>query len=219
MRNMLRKGDKLRPEYASFDYNSLDSSQQMWIKLLGVYPKYRTRVELYFEDCKISSDMKLLFVEQHSMKLGDRIFYDLEGRRQKWIDGLEMAPYIGGIFGLVYFIGFAIKAPLSSKLYKESLYSLMMGMATAGTIPLYYRYHYTKTVNSIYNQLVERFEMYPHLEVPDSGDSIKNFGMNKWNDTWFEGEDDIELDETINPFEGNVEVVKVLEKAEFYDAI
>ena len=81
MRNMLKKGDALRPEYASFDYEKLDSSQQRWIKLLGVYPKYRTRVEKYFEDCKVSSDMKQLFIEQHSMKLGDRVFYDLESRR------------------------------------------------------------------------------------------------------------------------------------------
>ena len=59
----------------------------MWIKLLSVYPRYRKRVERYFEDCRISSDMKILYVEQHSMKLGDRVFYDLEGRRQKWLDG------------------------------------------------------------------------------------------------------------------------------------
>lgn len=109
--------------------------------------------------------------------------------------------------------------PLSSKLYKESFYSLFLGMATAGIVPLYYRRIYTKTVDSIYVQLKDRFEKYPHLNKPDSDDSVKNFGLNKWNDTWFEGEEDIESDEHINPMEGNEQVVKVLQKAEFYDAI
>jgi Na+/melibiose symporter-like transporter len=120
-------------------------------------------VEKHFEDCKVGSDMKLLFIEQHSMKLGDRVFYALESKRQKYLSGMEMLPYLGSAIGFCFFIGFALWTPLHSKLYKESLYSLGMGMAVAAQVPIYYRRDYIRTVESVYDQLIARFEMYPHL--------------------------------------------------------
>ena len=151
MRNMLKKGDALRPEYDNFDYAELDSSQLAWIRRLGFYTKYRDRVEKHFEDCKVSSDMKLLFIEQHSMKLGDRVFYTLEGKKQKMKGGFEMLPYLGPAIGIFFFVGFAYWTPLSSKLYKETFYSLVMGTAVAIQVPLYYRRDYIRCVESIYD--------------------------------------------------------------------
>ena len=37
MRNMLRKGDDLRPEYKKFEYEGLDSTQQFWINRLTLF--------------------------------------------------------------------------------------------------------------------------------------------------------------------------------------
>ena len=61
-----------------------------------------------------------------------------------------MVPYVGAGFAFIYFIGFAVMTPLSSKLYKETFYALGMGMATAGLYPLYYRRLYLQTIDSIY---------------------------------------------------------------------
>ena len=92
-----------------------------------------------FKESKVSSDMKLLFIEQHSMKLGDRVFYTLEAKRQIYLQTLESTPYAGAMFSLGFFILYALKTPIASKLYKEALYSVCFGMATAAQIPLYYR--------------------------------------------------------------------------------
>ena len=54
-------------------------------------------------------------------------------------------------FALVYFVGFVLKSPLSSKLYKETAYSLLLGGLTASIYPLYYRRIYLKTIDSIYD--------------------------------------------------------------------
>jgi hypothetical protein len=59
---------------------------------------------------------------------------------------------------------------------------------------MYHRRDYNRTVEQIYDQLVARFEMYPHLNKPDSEDGVKNFGLTRWNDSMFESEEDIELD-------------------------
>ena len=48
MREMLKKGDALRPEYADFDYDALDSSQLRWISHLSWFTKFRVRVESHF---------------------------------------------------------------------------------------------------------------------------------------------------------------------------
>lgn len=81
MRDMLKKGDALRPKYDEFDFESLDSSQKKWLSRLAWFTKSRAWVERYFRETKVSNEMKLLYVEQHSMKLGDSIFYTIESRR------------------------------------------------------------------------------------------------------------------------------------------
>ena len=75
--------------------------------------------------------MKILFIEQHSMKLGDRVFYTLESKRQRYLQTLEATPYFGGAFALCFLCVFAIKTPITSKLYKEAGYSIGLGMTFA----------------------------------------------------------------------------------------
>lgn len=176
-------------------------------------------MERYFADCNVSGDMKVLFIEQHSMKLGDSIFYDLESKRQKYLGGMESLPYLGSVFGLMFFIGFAYVTPLSSKLYKESAMSLVLGMGLAAQYPFYYRREYLKQVGLIYDRLNVVFEKHPHLKKPDSEDAVKNFGFTRWNDEMFEGEEDMELDDSLNPFEGTAEDEKEMTKQEFMDGL
>ena len=78
MREMLKKGDAMLPKYANFNYEELDSSQIGWINRLTWFTRMRPRIETYFRESKVSNDLKLLFIEQHSMKLGDRVFYEIE---------------------------------------------------------------------------------------------------------------------------------------------
>ena len=57
------------------------AAKRKHFKRLTFFSRHRQRIIGYFQDVKVSSDMKILFVEQHSMKLGDRTFYHIEGER------------------------------------------------------------------------------------------------------------------------------------------
>lgn len=81
MREMLKKGDKMRPMYKDIDYSKFDSQQITWLNRLSYFTKFRNMIELYFRETKVSHEMKLLFIEQHSIKLGDRVFYEIESKR------------------------------------------------------------------------------------------------------------------------------------------
>jgi hypothetical protein len=48
MREMLKKGDNLRPKYEDFDFDGLDSTQQAWLHRLTKFTRFRNRVENYF---------------------------------------------------------------------------------------------------------------------------------------------------------------------------
>jgi hypothetical protein len=63
MREMLKKGDALRPQYDGFKFDELDSTQIAWLNRLSKFTRFRTRVEAYFQEVKLSSEMKLLFIE------------------------------------------------------------------------------------------------------------------------------------------------------------
>ncbi len=41
MRDMLAKGDVLRPAYKDFDYSNLDQSQHDWMRRLSIFTQYR----------------------------------------------------------------------------------------------------------------------------------------------------------------------------------
>lgn len=146
--------------------------------------------------------MKLLFIEQHSMKLGDAVFYTIEGRRQTYLQSVEALPVFGGIIGMFFFVGFAYRRPLSSKLYKEAVQSFFLGCACASVYPLYNRKLYLEGVSDAYDMLKLRFRKYPQMEQPDSENAMKNFGYSKWNDDMVEDENDLDMLE-VSLFEGD----------------
>ena len=81
MEKMLQKGDDLRPRYDNFDFDKLDSQQLFWLKRLSLFSAYRKNIENRFKEVRVSTEMKVLFVEQHSMKLRQDVFYDIEAKR------------------------------------------------------------------------------------------------------------------------------------------
>jgi hypothetical protein len=78
---MLAKGDNLREKYAGFDFSKLDNTQLTHINRLTFFSKHRERILRKFNGTTINADVKIAFLDQHSMKLGNRIFYDLESKR------------------------------------------------------------------------------------------------------------------------------------------
>lgn len=88
----------------------------------------------------------------------------------------------GGMIGLGVFFIYAIRTPLTSKLYKEALYSLLIGTGLAAQLPLYNRRQYIDSVGFAYDKLKARFAQFPDDNVPDSENINKNFGYSKWND-------------------------------------
>ena len=139
------------------------------------------------------------------MKLGSATFANLSGRKFDYVDSLEAWPYIGGFSAIFFFIGFALKAPMSSKLYKESFYSLGLGMLLGSAYPYYYRNVYMTLVDDVYHKLKRRFEMNPQLAVVDNEQDVnKNFGISKWSDSNVEDEEDVAfLNDNDNIFERN----------------
>ena len=121
---------------------------------------------------------------------------------------MESWPYVGGVFAFVYFIGFALRTPMHSKLVKESGMSLMMGMATAAFYPWYYKRIYDTNVHTVYNDLRKAIKLNPKLAKPDDDTAInKNFGPSKWNtaESGMESDDEIEEDNATGFYEGDPE--------------
>jgi len=96
---------------------------------------------------------------------------------------VQAIPYLGAVFGFGFFIIYAIKTPLTSNLYKETVYSMAMGLGLAACVPIYYRKAYLHRVGEAYDVLKARFEKFPEQAVPDSDNAIKNFGDTRWNDS------------------------------------
>jgi hypothetical protein len=115
---------------------------------------------------------------------------------------LQSTPTFGALIGMVFFIGFACFTPLTSRLYKEAMYSFALGCSVAGVHPLYTRKLYMDSVADAYDMLKIKFNKYPHLEVPDNENVVKNFGFSQWNDADVEDEDDI-MAKKISIFDGD----------------
>ena len=81
LHRMLAKGDQLKYKYKDFDYSQLDSSQHSILKQLSFFSRHRERIARKFNGTKITSDVKIIFLDQHSMKLGNSVFYNLEAKR------------------------------------------------------------------------------------------------------------------------------------------
>jgi hypothetical protein len=144
---------------------------------MTIFTRYRHRVEKKFEPSAVTSDLKVMFLDQHSMKLGNGIFYTIEAKRQHMKHSMEDLPYMGVGFAFLYFFAFAYVTPISRKLYKEAGFSVVLGMITAYPRFWYYRKEYLKEVDVQYWALKKKFAEHPELEVPDSDDANKNFGM------------------------------------------
>jgi hypothetical protein len=162
--------------------------------------------------------MKLLYIEQHSMKLGDSIFYTIESRRQKYLSAIQSVPMFGAMLGTCFFIGFAIYKPITSKLYKEILQSFLLGCMISAAHPLYLKMKYMEAVSDAYGMLKNRFKKFPHLEVPDTEHVQKNFGLSKWNNEEVDDDEDIALTK-IGLFEGDENSHRNEIKAQIYDMI
>lgn len=96
LQKMLEKGDQIRSHYKDFDYDSLDSTQLKYLNKLTFFSKHRNRIIKKFNGTHISTDVKIQFLDQHSMKLGNSVFYHLESKRQDWIASYELWPYLTG---------------------------------------------------------------------------------------------------------------------------
>ena len=156
------------------------------------------------------------------MKLGNAVFYTMEGSRQKYSYALEAFPYLGGALALGYFFGFALIVPLHSNLLRESGMSLILGMATAYLYPHYYKRIYMTNVCTVYDDLRKAIRLNPALAKPDSDKDInKNFGPNKWNsnDSGFDDEDTIDMDDHVSVFDGTVADERKANIARIYEGI
>lgn len=160
--------------------------------------------------------MKLLFVEQHSMKLGDSVFYNIEMHRQHYLKSFEALPMWGGFVGIGIFIMYAYKMPLSSNLYMEAFKSLIFGTAIASSYPAYMRTKYLDAVTEAYDHLKQRFDVNPEQNVPDSDGVAKNFGMSRWNTEDVDSEEDLMADDAMGFFDGKPDDDKKEMKARFY---
>eukprot|EP00347_Sterkiella_histriomuscorum_P004481 403360302 len=105
---MLAKGDALRDHYNGFDFSQLDSSQQSVLRKLSFFSRNRERIVNKFNSTKIGYDVKIAFLDQHSMKLGNRIFYDLESKRQDYVTSFDIMPVSTFILGACFFAFFAV---------------------------------------------------------------------------------------------------------------
>lgn len=138
------------------------------------------------------------------MKLGDHVFYDIEGSRQDYNMAMEGVPYIGAFVGFWIFLLFAKFSPISSNLYKETLISGILGCSLATFYPAYQKTIYMNKVSVAYDRLKAKFEKYPHLDQPDPENVMKNFGPSRWNNEEIEDIEDLEESKT-SVFAGNID--------------
>ena len=93
-------------------------------------------------------------------------------------------------------MGFAVKRPMTSKLYKELGYSILMGAGVSYTYIHYYKRIYLRHVDELYDELKHRFANNPMLaSMREDEQIIKNFGFSKWADRDDEDPDEEEARE------------------------
>ena len=104
-----------------------------------------------------------MFLDQHSMKIGSVIFYNLEHSRQEYIRSAEFHPLLAFIFSGFIFVRMAKRAPMHHKLYKELLMSVSIGTALGSFYPYYYWRKYLDVVDESYSLVKTKFEANPKL--------------------------------------------------------
>lgn len=78
---MLAKGDEIKDKYRGFDFTELDPVQLRYINRLSFFSKYKERITKRFAQAKVSREVKIIYLDHHSMKMGNSIFYNLESKR------------------------------------------------------------------------------------------------------------------------------------------
>lgn len=68
-------------------------------------------------------------------------------------------------FGVIFFVIYAIRTPLTSKLYKEALYSTLMGAGISYGYVHYQKKKYLRYVDEIYDRMKNRFATNPILST------------------------------------------------------
>jgi len=67
---MFEKGDNLKPQYKNFDFSGLDDQQHKTLKALTFFSRHKNWLKKKFDGTTITSDVKIIFIDQHSMKMG-----------------------------------------------------------------------------------------------------------------------------------------------------
>lgn len=141
------------------------------------------------------------------MKLGNNIFYDLESKRQNYITSFEVMPVSTCFFGLIFFCIYAVRTPLTSKLYKELGYSVGLGAAVSYLYVWQQKRKYLSFVDEVYEKLKFKFATNPILStIKEDEQIIKNFGLTKFADFDETDENDDDEDEDMKEpgiFDGN----------------
>lgn len=153
IQQMLEKGEQLKPAYADFDYGTLAPQQIQAIKHLTWFSQYKQRIIGFFESKKVTREVKVMFLDQHSMKLGDGVFYTLEGKRQGYVSRINSLPYMTAFGSIALFIYFAIRRPLHHKLYKEIALSFTYAALLSAGYINYFRIQYLREVDRQYERL------------------------------------------------------------------
>ena len=136
------------------------------------------------------------------------------------MQAVESWPYIGGVLAVGFLFGFALVTPMSSRLLKESVMSVGLGMGLAGLYPYYYKRIYLTNVCTVYDDLRKAIKLNPALAKPDDASAVnKNFGPSKWNpESSLESEDEVEMDDEMSIFAGHADDDRKMLKAQMMEA-
>uniref|UniRef100_A0A7S3CK52 Uncharacterized protein n=1 Tax=Strombidium rassoulzadegani TaxID=1082188 RepID=A0A7S3CK52_9SPIT len=206
---MLMKGDALRPQYRDFDFSKLDKTQIFWLDKLSWFSRFRKRIINRFNGTAITSDAKIVFLDQHSMTIGTSVFYTLEHQRQVYLRASENYLMIAPLVSLGFFLAYALRVPVHQKLYKELAKSVVLGSTLSYSFVYYHYLNYIEVVDSCYELVKQKFKKDKRLQALSENDdvrklTVKNFGFSPWRDGDVDTEDDIdEFNQYI--FEGTAE--------------
>ena len=193
---MLLKGDRIKQNYDDYDYSKLDKTQLFWLETLSLYSRYRHRVISHFNDRGVTTDMKVIFLDQNSMRIGPNLFYTVERSRQNYLRAVEMHPMLAFCAMAGFFIRYAIRTPLHKNLVRELGMSVGLGFGVTYVYPYYKYQQYISMVDQVYEIVTTEFGKRPKLleQLKKSEDTnpaiLKNFGFSQSNDNDIEDDED-----------------------------
>ena len=127
------------------------------------------------------------------MRIGTKIFYACETARQDYITATHSSYPIGVLSSLAFFVGFANRTPIHSKLYRELGYSVALGAMVSYAYAYRWYSKYIEVIDQSYDVVRERFADRP--DVLERGEAegmsarvVKNFGLSAWNDPDTDGD-------------------------------